>query len=464
MKNTYYKRVNIISAIVVIVVLTVTFACSVQIYKNLDFSFYNNNIRVEINAHRNKLEQGSYVKCKYKYMVFDLKGIVLYADKEWDKSVGDTVIVEEQLQTDRSFKSEYNMYYKSSFVLNDRDGKCSGFVVYLIPKKAADGNKCILGMLRVLSPAAFGIFISIIIVILKTIVINKRILEPLNKISESAKAIIEGNYDIEVQRVFGENLRDNEIGELTYSFEMMRDELKAKQLSEQSLRKSQQELISCISHDLRTPISTIKAYSEGIRDGVIMEGMDNADYINIILKKTNLLEKMIAELLEYSNTQLNKMDIVMKDVYFREYMLEIVREIRIYVSQYGLDFESEIMDETMLVRMDEKRITEVIYNLIENSLKYSDKDNGFIKLCARIDSGVASIHIIDNGAGISAADIPYVFDRFYRAEKSRNSNIPGSGLGLSICKYIVNQHGGEIYCRSSKSEGSEFWFTLNDGN
>ena len=80
MKNTYYKRVNIISAIVVIVVLTVMFAWSVRIYKNQDFSFYNNNIRVEINAHRNKLEQGSYVKCKYIYLVFDLKGIVLYAD------------------------------------------------------------------------------------------------------------------------------------------------------------------------------------------------------------------------------------------------------------------------------------------------------------------------------------------------------------------------------------------------
>lgn len=116
----------------------------------------------------------------------------------------------------------------------------------------------------------------------------------------------------------------------------------------------------------------------------------------------------------------------------------------------------------MIVQMDVKRITEVLYNLIENSLKYIGEENGEIHLSAQITRGVPSFHVKDNGVGIGAEDIPYVFDKFYRAEKSRSSNIPGSGLGLSICKYIVNQHGGEIFCTSTKSKGSEFWFTLNE--
>ncbi|WP_310604267.1 sensor histidine kinase, partial [Anaerosporobacter sp.] len=92
---------------------------------------------------------------------------------------------------------------------------------------------------------------------------------------------------------------------------------------------------------------------------------------------------------------------------------------------------------------------------------YTDTLNGCIKLVAKRENNILSIHVIDNGIGISAEDIPYVFDKFYRAEKSRSSNISGSGLGLSICKYIINQHGGEIYCHSKKSGGSEFWFTLD---
>ncbi|HAB61555.1 MAG TPA: hypothetical protein DCE48_12845, partial [Lachnospiraceae bacterium] len=363
-------------------------------------------------------------------------------------------------QMDQSFAKQYPGYQKCSLVLNNNSA-CVGFVVYLLQRSHVVSDLYARNEVLSFLPIGIGIILSIILLILRSIYCNLRILKPLQRISSSSQAIIAGNYDIEVLRVYDNKLQANEIGDLTYSFELMRDELKAKQISEQAIRKSQQELISCISHDLRTPISTIKAYSEGIRDGIASTDIERQEFLSIIINKTNLLEGMISELLEYSNTQLNQMDIQRKEVYFQSYIKEITRELRIYIEQRNIQFECTYPEEDFIISIDQKRITEVLYNLIENSMKYIDSTHGFIQLIAKREKGILSIHIIDNGIGISAEDIPYVFDKFYRAEKSRSSNVPGSGLGLSICKYIINQHDGEIYCRSRKSNGSEFWFTLS---
>ncbi len=457
----YKKQIRIVIGGVVLLLLG-TLIFSIYQYRQTDFREYANELRIEVNDVRYEVEQGNYPTCEYPYMVIDLSGTIRYADEEWKYPVGEAVSVEEMLQQDKTFATSYEGYDKKSFVLNDKKNTCIGFIIFLVPKSVIDGRLYTTDLLRCFLPVGIGIAISCVVLILCSSFMGRRVLRPLQRISVSAQAIIGGNYDEEVLRVYDEELKKNEVGELTYSFELMRDELKAKQISEQSLRKSQQELMSCISHDLRTPISTIKAYCEGMRDGVIVDGMSQQDYLAIILEKTNLLEKMIADLLTYSNTQLNKMDIQKKEVYFRDYAVEIAREIHIFVSQYGVKFTCEIMEENMIVQMDVKRITEVLYNLIENSLKYIGEENGEIHLSAQITRGVPSFHVKDNGVGIGAEDIPYVFDKFYRAEKSRSSNIPGSGLGLSICKYIVNQHGGEIFCTSTKSKGSEFWFTLNE--
>lgn len=114
----------------------------------------------------------------------------------------------------------------------------------------------------------------------------------------------------------------------------------------------------------------------------------------------------------------------------------------------------------LIVTIAPKRITEVIYNLIENSMMYIGNKLGRIEFEAVRKGNFVLLKVKDNGPGISADDIPYVFDKFYRADKSRSSSIPGSGLGLSICKYIVNEHGGDIYCKSFNINGCEIDFTI----
>lgn len=459
MKNNKIKRWNQITSIMIILILAGGFLVSLYNYKHLDFTIYINNARIMLEKEREKIEQGIYPESEFPYIVFDTSGKVLFSTAEFKQKKDDTVVVDEMLQMDRSFAKQYPGYQKCSLVLNN-NSICVGFVVYLLPNSDVVSELYTRNEMLCFLPMAIGILLSSLILIIRANYCNKRILRPLQKISTSSQAIIAGNYDIEVLRVYDNKLQSNEIGELTYSFELMRDELKAKQISEQAIRKSQQELISCISHDLRTPISTIKAYSEGIRDGIASTDIERQEYLSIIINKTNLLEGMITELLEYSNTQLNQMDILKKEVYFQSYIKEITRELRIYIEQRNIKFVCTYPEEDFIITIDQRRITEVLYNLIENSMKYMTASDGLIQLITKRENGLLSIHIIDNGIGISAEDIPYVFDKFYRAEKSRSSHISGSGLGLSICKYIINQHGGEIFCRSRKSNGSEFWFTI----
>lgn len=458
MNNKLYKK-NIITTTIIVVVLFVSTIFTIHNFLSMDFKLYDNDIRVLVSNQRNEIEKGTYNKGKYPYIVFQLDGKVLYNDTAFENKKGDIINVQEMLQSDKSF-SIYNKHQlKESFVLQQK-GKTVGFVVFLIPENDVVKDTVYDRVIKVFLPMIIGILISICILIIKTVYCNSRILKPLKEISSSAKAIIAGNYDLEVLRTYEEDIGENEIGDLTFSFELMRDELKEKQIREEMLKKSQQELISCISHDLKTPISTIKAYSEGLRDGIARTPKDQENYVRIIIEKTDLLVGMINELLEYSNTQLKQLDINRQDVYFSEYFIPVMKELEVFVKQNNMDFSYEVNVPEMILNIDKKRITEVLYNLVENSMKYIGEKRGRISIEAERQENYVLIKVKDNGIGIDADDIPYVFDKFYRAEKSRSSSIPGSGLGLSICKYIVNEHGGEIYCKSRRNKGCEIGFTI----
>lgn len=450
---------NSITAAVMVVVLFASMCIAIIMYFRLDFNLYDNEIRLILSEQKNEIEKGIYEEGKYPYVVVDLSGNVLYSDALFKFLPGDRINVQELLQFDKSFAVNYESKMKESFVLQ-KDGITWGFATFLVPKDIVINDSKGKGAVKTFVPILIGVLISIGIQILRTVYLNLCVLNPLKEISGSAKGILAGNYDLEVIRTYEKTIGENEVGDLTFSFEMMRDELKSKQLKEEELKKSQQELISCISHDLKTPISTIKAYSEGLRDGIAKTPEGRDDYVRIIIEKTDLLIGMISELLEYSNAQLNQLDICRREIYFYEYFYPVMKEIEVFVKQKSIKFSYEVNTPDMLILIDTRRITEVLYNLIENSMKYIGNKMGRIAIKADREAERVRITVIDNGIGISPDDIPYVFDKFYRAEKSRSSSIPGSGLGLSICKYIVNEHGGEIYCKSRHHQGCEISFTI----
>jgi signal transduction histidine kinase len=452
-------QMNILTAVMITAVLFASLFLSIHTYLSCDFNQYDNEIRLSVAEQKNLIEDGIYKSGFYPYIVFDLSGKVLYSEPSFDEKPGDIVNVQEMLQFDKSYAAENPDTIKESFVLQN-DGITTGFVVFSVPKSDAVKSTNKNQLFSIFLPLLFGVMLSTTLILARTIYCNRRILNPLKEISASAKGIITGNYDLEILRTYGRTANENEVGNLSYAFELMRDELKAKQIKEEELKKSQQELISCISHDLKTPISTIKAYSEGLRDNIAKSPKQQEEFVGIIINKTDLLISMINELLEFSNAQLMQLEIARKEIYFLDYFIPLMEELEIYVKQNGLDFSYEINLGNLIVFIDSRRITEVIYNLVENSIKYMDKKNGKIRITAERQDKAVLIRVIDNGAGISSDDIPYVFDKFYRAEKSRSTSVPGSGLGLSICKYIINEHGGEIYCKSSSKKGCEIGFTL----
>ncbi len=456
--NSMYKK-NIFTAAVIVVILFISILFSINAFLKLDNNIYDNDIRLLVAEQKNNIANGIYTEGRFPYIVFGLDGKVGYSEPPFKEKPGDIINVQEMLQTDKSFRTENKSDIKEVFVI-EKQGKTAGFIVFLVPTKVILKDNEYSRTVKVFIPVIIGTLISVFIVFGRAVYFNKNILKPIKEISESAKGILSGNYDLEVVRTYGKTIADNEVGDLTYSYELMRDELKQKQMREEALKKSQQELISCISHDLKTPISTIKAYSEGLRDGVAKTEKHQKDYVNIIIGKTDLLTEMINELLIISNAQLNQLEINRQEVYFLEYFKNIIKELDIYVKQKGINFSCESITSDMLVNIDTKRISEVLYNLVENSIKYIGDKKGHIQIMAERKGKAILVKVIDNGIGISPDDIPYVFDKFYRAEKSRSSRIPGSGLGLSICKYIIDRHNGEIYCKSRLNQGCEIGFTL----
>lgn len=449
---------NFFMAVFVTVMILLSFGISIMSYQKLDMRTYENQVRLLTAENNLQLEKGIYEKWDYPYMVFDLSGKVLYSDNTVSAKKGDFINVQEELGMDASFGKSKQGIMKKGFVLQNNE-EVNGFVVYYIPQKILLGRDINKKILSCFIPACIGVILAVVLLFGRLLYFNCFVLNPIRQIAISAKYIIKGNYEYEFRRVFNKEVNANEIGELIYSFELMRDELKAKQIREEKLKKSQQELISCISHDLKTPISTIKAYAEGMRDGIARDENARSSFIRIIIEKTNLLISMIEDLLRISNAQLNELEIYRKDIYFINFFERAMNEIEGYVRQQGMEFSYSIELEECLVCIDERRILEVLYNLVENSIKYRKEDGKIQMIASRQNNGVL-IQVRDNGMGISSDDIPYVFDKFYRAEKSRSSSIPGSGLGLSICKYIVEKHGGTIYCKSRKEKGCEIGFTL----
>lgn len=137
-----------------------------------------------------------------------------------------------------------------------------------------------------------------------------------------------------------------------------------------------------------------------------------------------------------------------------------MKEIEVLVNHNNIEFSYSNSSKITEANIDEDRITEVIYNLVENAIKYNDKENGKISISVIDKYNSIQVSVYDNGKGISCSDLPHIFTKFYRAEKSRSMRIPGSGLGLSISKYIVQKHNGEISANSKLGEYTEISFTI----
>ena len=286
--------------------------------------------------------------------------------------------------------------------------------------------------------------------------VHRSILQPLHKMQEATKQIRDGNLDFTLDVD-----SDDEIGMLCQDFEEMRIRLKESADEKVQYDKESKELISNISHDLKTPITAIKGYVEGIQDGVASSPEKIGKYIRTIYNKANDMDRLIDELTFYSKIDTNKIPYNFSKLNVSEYFGDCVEEVGLDMETRGVELGYfNYVDEDAEIIADTEQLKRVINNILGNSLKYLDKKKGILNIRIKDDGDFIQVVIEDNGKGIASKDIPFIFDRFYRTDSSRNSSQGGSGIGLSIVKKIIEDHGGRIWATSKEGIGTEIHFVL----
>ena len=301
-----------------------------------------------------------------------------------------------------------------------------------------------------------GITILVFAGIVLTFWVYRSILSPLNKLQEATKKIRDGNLDFTLDVD-----ADDEIGQLCQDFEEMRIRLKENAEDKIQYDKDNKELISNISHDLKTPITAIKGYVEGILDGVASSPEKLDKYIRTIYNKSNDMDRLIDELTFYSKIDTNKIPYTFSKINVAQYFRDCVEEVGLDMEARGIELGYfNYVDEDVVIIADAEQMKRVMNNIISNSVKYLDKKKGIINIRIKDVGDFIQVEIEDNGKGIAAKDLPNIFDRFYRTDSSRNSAQGGSGIGLSIVRKIVEDHGGRIWATSKEGIGTEIHFVL----
>ena len=289
--------------------------------------------------------------------------------------------------------------------------------------------------------------------------IYRSIAVPLVKLKKATQNIKEGNLDF-VLEVEGKD----EFSQLCQDFEEMRKRLKESTEEKILMDKENKELISNISHDLKTPITAVKGYVEGIMDGVAdtPEKMDR--YVRTIYNKTNEMDHLINELTFYSKIDTNRIPYTFSKLNVEDYFSDCAEEVGLELETRGIQLcYANYVDKDVLVIADGEQIRRVIHNIISNAIKYMDKQNGMkgiIQIRVKDVGDFVQVEIEDNGKGIASKDLPYIFDRFYRTDVSRNSSKGGSGIGLSIVRKILEDHGGKVWATSREGIGTIMYFVL----
>ena len=286
--------------------------------------------------------------------------------------------------------------------------------------------------------------------------IYRSIAVPLVKLKKATKNIKEGNLDF-VLEVEG----NDEFSQLCQDFEEMRKRLKESTEEKILMDKENKELISNISHDLKTPITAVKGYVEGIMDGVpdTPEKMDR--YVRTIYNKTNEMDHLINELTFYSKIDTNRIPYTFSKLNVEDYFSDCAEELGLEMETRGIELVyANYVEKGVQVIADGEQIRRVIHNIVSNAIKYMEKPRGIIQLRVKDVGDFIQVEIEDNGKGIAAKDLPYIFDRFYRTDVSRNSSKGGSGIGLSIVKKIMEDHGGKVWATSRLGIGTIMYFVL----
>ncbi|MDM8312525.1 Signal transduction histidine kinase [Clostridium cadaveris] len=331
-------------------------------------------------------------------------------------------------------------------------------MIYVKVGKKSDGSEIMIILNSVITPVKTTIetlrvqliYITIILVVLSLILalfISKKVSRPIIKINDSAKELANGQYDT----IFsGKGYR--EIEELNDTLNYAASELS----KVEGLRR---ELIANISHDLRTPLTMIAGYSEVMRD---IPGENTPENVQIIIDETQRLANLVNDILDISKIQSGSHELTIEKFNLTDSIRSVLERYKKLTEQEGY-FIKFIEDCEVYVEADEIKLSQVIYNLINNAINYTGDDK-LVKVLQKVNGDTVRIEVIDTGKGIPKEDIEYIWDRYYKVDKSHKSATIGTGLGLSIVKTVLDAHDGKYGVTSIENKGSTFWFEIKKVN
>lgn len=354
-----------------------------------------------------------------------------------------------QIRSTFNINERFYGYAKFDFKYSDGD-KGSVFVI----KERSPFVEVTRRLLPILSFLLIGVLVIANVLLYRSI--TRSVVKPLNLLRDSAERIQEGNLQFEL------NLKSkDEIGELNQAFETMRQRLQESVNLRLQYEENRKELISNISHDLRTPITTIKGFTEGIRDGVANTPEKMDKYVEIIYNKAVEMDKLVDELFLYSKLDLNQVPFTFETVDIVSFLDDCIEEMHYDMENKGVTFQwQQQISQRIEVIADLDKLKRLVVNVISNALKYMDKPDPAITISLHTVPEWVTVEIKDNGMGVDPKALPHIFERFYREEPSRNLSTGGSGLGLAIARQIIDGHGGKIWMESEQGVGSSLFFTL----
>ena len=285
---------------------------------------------------------------------------------------------------------------------------------------------------------------AIVIALLLTFILSRRLSSPIGVLANAARRLGRGDLS---QRVQFQG--KGEVGVLAQAFNSMAADLE----HAEQLRRN---LVADVAHELRTPLSNIQGYLEAIRDRVMKP---NAATIRSLNEETALLSRLVDELQELSLAEAGELKLVYQVEDIANVVKQAVTSWQPQVAAKEISLSLDLPDNLPLVNIDRQRVNQVLHNLLENAVAHTHK-GGTINVAAMTQGDWVEVCVSDTGEGIPAEDLPNIFERFYRVDRSRARATGGTGLGLTIARRLVEAHGGQITVQSELGKGSSFSFTL----
>ncbi|WNF36481.1 HAMP domain-containing sensor histidine kinase [Bacillaceae bacterium IKA-2] len=462
MKSKLSRKITFFVLLILLVVICTMIFFSYYFFKN----FYKEQLALEVNedlsAYTMMIEQGidedivSYLvleknRERHVHMVFfDEKIELIYSSQEigynwlseyrnWidkqEASNGETL---QYIDTGIGFHIPHIWAYQPVF----RDGQLVGF--FFIDKDTGEFEKAKQKLIILL--LSMGLF-ALVIGLFLTHYITKFISKPLIKIGEATREIAKGDFDI---KLFISS--DDEVGQLADDIRDMTKQLK-------EYRDSKRQFISHVSHDLRTPITYIKGYSAIMRDMSVIDDLEFRRNLDVIYNEAKRMEYLVSDLFQLTKLEEGKISLQKEDINIVTWLESIVASRQLMLDNLSISCNINSNKAEVIASVDEQRLGQAVINIIENSIRYTAKGGHIFINVSEKEVGI-TIEIKDNGIGIGKEDLPHVWERFYRVDKSRTSESGGSGLGLAIVKEIVEVHGGSVDVKSTEGKGTSFYLHI----